>query len=787
MKIASVALGFLLLSHSAISQVTKAPAYPLITHDPYFSIWSFNDKLTSEPTKHWTGTEHALHGTITVDGKTYTFLGQPISDASVVLPTGSDAEVNVRYTFEKPSSDWINQNFNAEGWKSGLAPIGSNAKTKWTTREVWLVRDFELASIPNGNLMLNIQYDDDVEVYLNGIPAFECSPCAVGDYVTRQLSDGTHGALKAGKNRLSIHCTNPQGPGFIDAGLITRSTPPTGLLAKQNALTVSATQTKYEFTAGEIDLTVNFTSPLLLDELEVLSRPASYITFSVKSNDSNAHDVQLSLQASGQIAANNSIQKVNIENFEKGDLSISKAGTTDQRILGRKGDNVRIDWGYFYLATPKKFRVNKSIPGRLGSSFDFGKVTAQPVESHSVLAYDDIYSVQYFGKNLRAWWRRDEKMTAEQLLIDAEKDYERLIKKCGAFDKKIFADATTAGGSTYAELCVIAYRQAIAAHKVVAKPDGGLLFFSKENFSNGSIGTVDVTYPSAPLFLLYNTELMKGMLEFIFEYSESKQWTKPFAAHDLGTYPLANGQTYPEDMPVEECGNMIILVTAIADREGNADYAKKHWATLTTWVEFLKKEGFDPANQLCTDDFAGHLARNANLSIKSIVAIAGYGKLAGMMGNQKVAEEYTALAKSLATKWTEMAKDTDHYSLAFGASNTWSQKYNLVWDELLGLKIFPAEVAQKEIAFYLRQQKKFGLPLDSRKTYTKSDWILWTATLATSQKDFDAIINPVYKYATETPTRVPLSDWHETIDGKQVGFQARSVVGGYFIKMMKKK
>lgn len=626
-----------LISISSFSQVKKAPAYPLITHDPYFSIWSFNDQLTAEPTRHWTGVENSLHGTISVDGKPYTFLGQPLM----------------------------------------------------------------------------------------------------------------------------------------------------GEVAKQKSLLVTATRTKYEFVAGGINLDLTFTSPLLLRELEVLSRPASYITYSIKSNDEKPHEVKLELQAAGQIATNNSSEAV-YNNYNDGNLSIAMAGTKDQPILTRKGDNVRIDWGYLYLATPEKFRVKTTVGNQLISSFDFGKVSGEAVKAHSIIAYDDIYSVQYFGKNLRAWWRRNENMTANQLLHDAEKDYDRLMKVCQAFDQELYQDAVKAGGATYAELCVMSYRQAVAAHKVVAKPDGSLLFFSKENFSNGSIGTVDVTYPSAPLFLLYNTDLMKGMMEFIFEYSESGRWTKPFAAHDLGTYPIANGQTYPEDMPVEECGNMIILATAIASREGNAEYARKHWATLTSWAEYLKREGFDPANQLCTDDFAGHLARNANLSIKSIVALAGYGKMAAMLGDRK-ATEYTTLAKTLATKWMSMADGGDHYTLAFGASNTWSQKYNLVWDEILNLKIFPPEVANKEIAFYLKHQEKFGLPLDSRKTYTKSDWILWTATLAVNQKDFEAIIDPVYKYATETPTRVPLSDWHETSDGKQVGFQARSVVGGYFIKMLKKK
>jgi hypothetical protein len=326
---------------------------------------------------------------------------------------------------------------------------------------------------------------------------------------------------------------------------------------------------------------------------------------------------------------------------------------------------------------------------------------------------------------------------------------------------------------------------------LVADIDGQPMLFSKENDSNGCIDTVDVTYPSSPFFLLFNPKLLQAQLEPVMRYASLPRWQFPFAPHDLGTFPLANGQVYgggelteEDQMPVEESGNLLIMIAALGRAEGNWQFAKTYMPQLNKWAAYLEENGFNPENQLSTDDFAGHLAHNTNLSIKAIIALDAFGEIAHGVGDEAQAKHYHSTAQAMAAKWQSMALEGDHYKLAFDQPNTWSQKYNLVWDKLLDLHLFPSSVAKAEWNFYETKMQRYGLPLDNRKTITKLDWEFWTASLSDDPKQFADLTHRTVVWADETTSRVPLTDFYDTVSGRQMAFQARSVVGGIFIKAL---
>jgi Domain of unknown function (DUF4965)/Domain of unknown function (DUF1793)/Domain of unknown function (DUF5127)/Domain of unknown function (DUF4964) len=593
---------------------------------------------------------------------------------------------------------------------------------------------------------------------------------------------------------------------------------------KQTSLRVTPLHTIYEFEAAGVKLTAEFFTPSLPKDLDILSRPVTYLTLTATSD--SPHDVSALIDVDPVIAVNTADQPVTWGRSRAAGLTVLNTGSQDQRVLNRSGDDLRIDWGYFHLAVPdsanaqtvtshdalRSFIETGNLPSsdqmdmprsprndaaHLAVVLPLGQVTA-PVSRHLLLAYTEDFSIEYLNRRLRPYWQRNG-ATVESMLAAAERDYASLEQRGNRFDQELTADLEKAGGPAYAQLAILAYRQTLAAHGFAADFDGTPMLFPKENFSNGCISTVDVLYPSAPLFLFFNPALLEAQLKPVMEYAALPRWKWPFAPHDLGTYPLANGQVYgggerteDDQMPVEESGNLLILVAAMETELGNWDFARQYWPQFQKWADYLGEKGLDPPNQLSTDDFAGHLAHNANLSIKAIEGLAAFAQMARGVGKADVAQKYEKMAHDMASKWQAMAQDgdyipADHYKLAFDKSGTWSQKYNLVWDQILGLSLFPAKVRQTEIAFYLKHLNQYGLPLDNRRDYTKLDWQIWTATLADNPADWNSLLEPIGHWINEGPTRVPLTDWYDTKTGKMEAFQARSVVGGVYIKVLSNK
>lgn len=582
----------------------------------------------------------------------------------------------------------------------------------------------------------------------------------------------------------------------------------------QTGLEITPTRSIYEFEDTKVHVTLTFLRPALPNDLDAMALPIGYLTWEVRSVDGKQHAVSIFESTSSQIAVNRHDEAVEWATEKAGDLTAMRVGTVEQPILGSAGDDHRINWGYIYAAASatesrsaiggdkelmSTFVADGTLPSTVDTRmpraandhqpvmafvFDLGSVSAAPLTRQVIIAYDEIYAIKYFGRNLLPYWKRNG-ATAPEMLQTAAREYAQLAKRCATFDAQLTADATKAGGAKYAQMCALAYRQCAAACGLAADANKQPLFFTKENTSNGDIATVDVFFPMNPQWILLSPSLAKATLVPILSYAASSHWRFPNAPHDLGTYPIARGtDDGGEGMPVEESGNMLILCDAVAQADGNADFVSPWWPKLTQWAEYLKAYGLDPENQLCTDDFMGHLAHNANLSIKAILGLACYGDLCRMRGDMTSANVYTEMAKKDAQHWMQVAAEGDHYRLAFDRPNTWSQKYNLVWDRILGLNIFPPEVARKEVAFYKTIKQRYGVPLDSRTKLTKTDWSLWSATLAEDQNDFENLVSPIYDYLNQTTARAPFVDSYVTDDVHSDGMHARPVIGGVFIKML---
>lgn len=645
----------------------RPPAVPLITVDPYFSIWSFGDNLYDTSPRHWTGAKNSMHGMIKYNGKAYRFMGET-ADCS---------------------------NYYA---------------------------------------------------YCDIIP--------------------------------------------------------------QKSVNVKPTITEYVFENNDIELCVNFISPLLLNDLHLLARPISYIEYNIKPKR-DISNPGLYFDIACEACVNNPMQEVKLLRGKYGVY----CGNIEQKILEKCGDDLRIDWGYMHLFESEAY-FGMALQSRASFihgfelehlSEDTGYIICEKNPVMAVvkkdmtgviaLGYDDIKSIEYLGNKLNPYYRINGD-SFEDVAQKSLSEFEKIKHKCRNFDDELTQKAEEISPK-YAEIISLTYRQTIAAHKL-CYDDKGMIFISKECYSNGCAATLDITYPSMPLFLLFNPDLVKAMMRPIFDFAVTDKWKYDFAPHDVGCYPLVNGQVYGlnEDkgryddnrqMPIEECGNALICTYAICRAQNDFSYAMENKDILIKWGNYLLKEGFDPGNQLCTDDFGGHVNHNCNLSVKAIVGIYICGELFGISEMKQKAKEYAKL-------WKEWASDGEKYRMAFDAENTWSLKYNMVWDKLFGFNLFDEDIYKTETAYYEKQMSRYGIPLDYRSTKGKLDWIMWVAAISEDKQYRDKVIDSVWNMINETKQRVPLTDYYDVDTGKQIewgfysspiGFSNRSVLGGFAILLLK--
>ncbi|MEO8777449.1 MAG: DUF4965 domain-containing protein [Rhodanobacter sp.] len=586
---------------------------------------------------------------------------------------------------------------------------------------------------------------------------------------------------------------------------------------QQTALRVTATQSCFTLQGGGVELSVDFLSPVEPGDARRQSIPMSYVHVSARSADGAGHAVQVYMEITGDWASGDHSQEVLVA---RGDSTAARTWTlalakpqplTEQHEFAAWGqvlwstlghDGVSLQAGH-RLKVRQRFvehgslddsnRVArttiKSLPA-MAMAVDLGRCDAAATSANFVVGQVREQCINYLGKPLNALWTRH--FNGWKTMLDFfHGDAAAARARADALDTRIRHDARAAGGEHYEGLCVISLRQAYGGTELVLGPDGSPWAFLKEISSDGNVSTVDVLYPASPVWMYLDPDYLRMLLLPLLDYAEHGGWPKSFAEHDVGSsYPQAPGHNdgKEEDMPVEETGDMLIMMAAYLRRIPRDDartFAIRHYPLLKKWAGYLEKNLPDPGFQNQTDDFAGSIAHSVNLTLKGIVALAAMGQVAEVSGQASDAARYQRRAHQDIAYWASRAKDPEapHLDLTYhdaGGQGTWGTLYNGFADAVLGTGLIPPEIRSMQATWYRQQCNAFGLPLQVPHSYAKSDWELFTAAWLADQPVAQDLIDRVYAYANSTPDRVPFCDLYSTVTGRRVGFEARPVQGGIF-------
>ncbi|KAJ3759151.1 hypothetical protein EV360DRAFT_82372 [Lentinula raphanica] len=610
--------------------------------------------------------------------------------------------------------------------------------------------------------------------------------------------------------------------------------------ASQTSAKFTSTRSIFVLSAGPVDLTVTFLSPIEPDHLVKQSLPFSYLSVSAASNDNSAHDVSIYTDITGEWLSTDHTASINWTTTAADEVITHQSQLQHQTVYTE--DESRILQGSVYYSTrhvsyPSRFSISLYLRltavagypqadgatfqtghsttirshfiqhGKLANTRDtnyrainndwpafgfaraLGKVTKESPK-YAVFSVGHVRDpvVKYIQKGDtfegRSYYFWSAYSTVHGAIKAFLEDYLSALSRADSLDDTIRSAAEDIS-SEYADIVALSMRQTLGATELTISGSPGswntddVLMFIKEISSDGNINTVDIIMPAWPAFMYLNPKLGKYMLLPLLQYQATGQYPNTWAVHDLGAhYPVANGhnQGSDEKMPIEECGNMIIMMLDYTQRSGDHSLSK----FLTQWADYLVKNTLIPVNQLSTVDFAGPLPNQTNLAIKGIIGIKAMSVISKKyLDDSDAASSYSSTAASYLKKWKTygISSDETHLTLEYGKGSTNVLAFNLAMDKLLGLNFIPDSVNSMQSTYYKNHLEKYGFPIDSRSTYTSAEWMIWTS-MTTSDSVRDSFIKAIHKWLSSGTSDTPFTDRFDDTTGAISFNKNRPVIGG---------
>lgn len=600
---------------------------------------------------------------------------------------------------------------------------------------------------------------------------------------------------------------------------------------RQTRLRLGLLTTLATYEGPGFELEVTFLTPHPLDDPALCAMPVAFVDYKVVFASAPSA-LTIAFFASASLVYFHP-GRIRGDSYPYPGGELAYCGLDQQSLLGPAVDFSSPDAGYVYLAGPEAGYLSEGeIPSLFGAPAGKGEgrwvyaknesPASKSIQGHFLFGYDEVASLFYYGDFLRNPAFQNGKNIVF-LLSEMEERHDEIVEHCASFEKRTFADASPLG-EDYQALLIASYRQALASHQWAKDGKGRLLLVSRENSSGGCAATVDVSYPSLPLFLYYQPSLVFSLLYPIMDFARCPVWNFPFAPHDAGIYPYCTGQFYglkegnregkkwehaylgPEggvlppfylypagedlydekrQMPIEECSDVLIMAYLASRDSFETGFLNEYAPELKKWADYLLSAPVFPANQLTSDDFLGPSEEDVNLAIKRAVGLACYEKSLGLLGQRDGRYEKAALQSAQTIESLRPGGYLPNAPTRLGETGL---KYNLFADRMARTHLFHEATYAKESQGNLARMLRFGSPLRSGSPLTKSDWLLWSAAFCPDPATQAPYFASLRRFLEESKENVPFSDLFDASngeirvlgEGKDSSFIARPVQAGCF-------